>query len=255
MVDFCDDGDRNTMDKGILISPVPKEYAFYTDNEKIEKTEAYYRKMDDIYGRVDTFEEAYKNRIEQLLQNEGKAADLTNVLKEKDAQLLCYCSYEFDIIRILCRIAEQEEIFKEPSVLRNVHTMEEAVSWRHKCVFLLRRFEFDWEETDELLMLVRERKISYICLAEMICENWIVQKVHVVDRIVRYLYENDQKREAMLLLMRLEKILPYSEKKVITFAMTLVDMGEFQLAHEVLLKFKNPNEDIKELQIELSKLF
>lgn len=169
MVDFCDDGDRNTMDKGILISPVPKEYAFYTDNEKIEKTEAYYRKMDDIYGRLDTFEEAYKNRIERLLQNEGKAADLTNVLKEKDAQLLCYCSYEFDIIRILCRIAELEESFKEPSVLRNVHTMEEAISWRHKCVFLLRRFEFDWEETDELLMMVTSKDIIW---REDLFEGW-----------------------------------------------------------------------------------
>lgn len=132
MVDFCDDGDRNIMDKGILISPVPKEYAFYTDNEKIEKTEAYYRKMDDIYGRVDTFEEAYKNRIERLLQNGGKAVDLT-------------------------------------SVLRNVHTMEEAVSWRHKCVFLLRRFEFDWVETDELLMLVTSKDMTW---REDLFEGW-----------------------------------------------------------------------------------
>ncbi len=242
------------MSEGILISPVPKEYASYSNQEKIEKTEAYYRKMDDIYSRMDTFEDEYRKRIEHLLQNNADAAAINSVLTEKDAQLLCHCSYQFVVLKSFCRIAESEEYFKEPCILQNFQTMAEAVWWRHNCVFLLRRFEFDWEETDELLMFMQNEKLSYICIAEIICENWIVRKIHTASNISYYLYKNGRKREAVLLLMRLEQMLPYSEKMIMTFSMTLLDMREFRLAYEVLLKYQNPNSDIKEMQEELGRI-
>ena len=57
-----------------------------------------------------------------------------------------------------------------------------------------------------------------------------------------------------MLVMRLEQMLPYSNRKVMSFAMLLLDMEEGRLAYEVLMKYQNPNEEIKQLQTELSAL-
>ncbi len=242
------------MRQEILIPPIPKEYISYSEREKVERTEAIYQEIDDMYRRVDIIYDEYRKKIDHLLQSEVSATQLCEVFKEKDAQILCRALNEFYVLKVLCQIAEMEETFQEPCVLRNFHTMEEAVHWLQLCIFSLRNFEFDREYDEELSLQIKEKTLSYICLAEMICDNWIVQKIHTTEKIARYLYENGQKREALLFLMRLEKMLPYSTQKITAFTMTLLDMGECQLAYEVLLKYQNPNEDIRQLQIELSGL-
>ena len=62
------------------------------------------------------------------------------------------------------------------------------------------------------------------------------------------------RRDALFLIMYLEQKLPYGERKIMTFAMTLLELGEAQLAYEILLKFQNPDEEIIELQDALSKM-
>ena len=175
------------------------------------------------------------------------------VLVEKNAQILCFYINEFSVLKSMCHIAEYEEEFREPSILQNCSSIQEAELWLQKGVFLLRRFEFGGEEEEELFRLVQEKKISYICLAEVLCMDYFVQKTLAGSKIAQYLYFNGLKREAILFLMRLEQKLPYSEKKIMTFVMTLLDMGERRLAYEVLIKYQNPNEEIKEMQEMLYK--
>lgn len=242
------------MKKGTLIPPIPKEYLTYSDQEKIEKTEKYYQKIDDLYRRMDATEGDYTKRLNQLLQQDVDWKELFEILIEKEAQILCLYKYEFYVLKILCQIAEKEAAFKEPSVLQNVHSMEGAVLWYQKCVFLLRRFEFEWEEDAELLLLMQEKKLSYICLTEVICGEGIARKIHTICRVAQYLYLNGLTRDAVLLLMRMEQQLPYSERKIMTFAMTLLDLGERQLAYEILMKYQNPDKEIKELQTALSEM-
>ena len=96
--------------------------------------------------------------------------------------------------------------------------------------------------------------MSYIWLAEIICREWIVQKIATCCRLTRYLYEHGAKREAILLLMRLEKQLPYSERKIMNFTMVLLELGEGALAYEILIKHQNPDEEIKVLQDSLANI-
>lgn len=242
------------MKQDILIPPMPKEYISYSEREVLDRTEAIYEEIDDMYKRVDIIYDEYRSKINHLLKSRTSIEQLSEIMKDEDVRTLCRALNEFHVLRKLIQIAELEEAFKEPCVLQNFGTMEEAVQWVQLCVFSLRDFEFDEEEDEGLIMQVKERKLSYICIAEIICDNWIVQKIKVSEKIVHYLHENGQKREAVLLIMRLEQTLPYSDKKIITFAMTLLDMGEYRLAYEVLLKYQNPTEDIRQLQTELNGL-
>lgn len=238
----------------ILIPPMPMEYTTYSEGEAIAKTEEFYEKIFDNYKQVEVYREDYSNKLNHLLQSEASVAELEKVFEDKGAQLLSGALNEFHVLRVLCRIARDEVAFSEPCLLQNIHSMKEAVDWLQLCVFALRDFEFDREVRGELLLQVREKKLSYICLAEIVAGSWIVQKIHAAERIAGYLYENGHRREALLLLMRLEQKLPYSEQKIIAFAMVLLDMGEHRLAYEVLMKYQNPNGEICQLQAELRAL-
>lgn len=241
------------MRREMVMPPVPIEYSTYSAQQKIEKTKQYYEKIGGLYQRIDGFLSDYENRINNLLQDNASVDSVNAVLLEKNAQILCLYINEFSILKSICHIAKYEEEFNELSILQNCKTIKEAELWMQRCIFLLRRFEFDWEEDGELLELVEEKKISYICLAEILCMDHIVQKISVGSKVARYLYFNGLKREALLFLMQVENKLSYSEKKIMTFAMALLDMGERRLAYEVLLKYQNPNEEIKEMQEMLYK--
>lgn len=242
------------MRKGTLIPPIPKEYLTYSDGEKIEKTEKYYQKIKNLYCRMNSTEGDYTTRLNQLLLQDVSSKEIFDIFVEKEAQILCLYDYKFYVLKILAQIAEKEEAFNVQTLLHNVHSTEDAICWYQRCVFLLRRFEFDWEEDDELFLLVQEKKVSYIALAEIIRGEGSVRKVHTGSQIAQYLYGRGLKREALLFLVWLEKQIPYSERKIMVFAMTLLELGEQQLAYEILMKHKNPDVEIKSLQMELAKV-
>ena len=183
------------MNEGILISPGPREYSNYSEQEKRKKTEEFYREMEEIYNEIDGTKPKYLSRINGLFKEKYKVSELVAVLKEKDAQFLCAYSYDFFILRLLCNIAEMEEQFGECSVFRNVQSIEEIVNKQQKCIFLLRRFEMDWEEDEELLVLMQRGDVSYILLAELVGTDMIVRKVHTGCRVAKYLFDNGLKRE------------------------------------------------------------
>lgn len=237
-----------------MIPPIPKEYITYSNQEMNRRTEIYYQKIADLYCRMDASKEEYRKRLDFLLYNNVTSVELFKVLSEKEAQILSLYEYDYYCLKVLCDIAEKEELFNEPSVLQNVHNIDDAVYWQKKCVFLLRRFEFGREEDDELLLYVRQKKVSYIFMAELICGNSIVRKVHTACVVAKFLAQNGITREAVLLLMWLEKQLPYSERLIMMFSMTLLDMGERKLAYEILMKHRKPDSDIKELQIMLAEM-
>jgi len=230
-----------------VIPPSPKEYGIYTDQEKIEKTEEFYQNMAVLYRRMENSEQDYILRIDRMLQRNVARSEIIEVLHEKEAQLLCHYSYGFHTLDFLCNVAGIEEKFDECSVLRNVHGMDDVSLLHQKCVFLLRRFEMDWEENNEILILLQTKQVSYILLAEIICKEWISRKIYTGSRVFQYLYENGLKRDAILFLMWLEQRLPYSERKIMFFSMVLLDMGEQKLAYGMLLKHQNPDKDTKEL--------
>ena len=242
------------MGEKVLIPPIPKEYISYSEQEAMARTEEIYEEITSLYERVDIIRDDYQKKINDLLQSEISATVLGEVFQNKDAQTLCRALNEFHELRNLCRIAQEEEQFQEPSLLQNFRTMDEAMQWLQLCVFVLRDFEFDREVSEELFLAVSEKKLSYIFLAEVVLDNRIVRKVHTAENVAVYLYENGLHREALLFLMRLEQKLPYSERKIMNFSMALLDMGETGFAYDVLMKYQNPTEDICQLQSELKGL-
>ncbi len=236
------------MNKGILIPPSPKAYKTYSDYEKIEKTEEFYEQMADTYDRLDILRPIYEEKMNNLLNNGSSYKEIINVLMEKEAQLLCPYLYPFQILKQLCDIAAIEEQFNECSVFQNVGSIEDAIQKQQKCIFLLRRLEMDWEKDEEIFTYMQRGEISYILLAELICTDSIIRKVYTGCSVAGYLDEKGLKREALLFLVWLEQRLPYSDRKIMHFAMTFLDMGDVKLAYETLSKHRNPNNDILDLQ-------
>lgn len=241
------------MKNGILLSPNPKEYEKYTDRKKIIKTEELFERVERIKDNINQNKEVYRKRIDILLAKGTKAEEVAVILQEKMGYQLCNHESEFHAFKILCQIAEYEEKFKEPCVLQNFHNMEEAGNWLQQCVFELRRFEFGWEDGTEFLTLLQERKLSYICLADILCKCEIIRKYETAGRLACYLCGNGWKREAILLLIWVEQMLSYSDEKIMSFTMTLLEMGERKLAYEMLMKYRNPDVYVKEMQAALAK--
>ena len=237
-----------------LLPPFPAEYAVYSEKEKLEKTEWFYRKKQEVNSVVEKYEEECKKRMDVILKKQVEVKNLLLLFDKEEMQLLCQNTQEFKVLKTFCQIAEMEIELGEVSVLHNIHCMEDVITFYQRCIFLIRRFEFDWEEDSEMLELLKQKKVSCIALADLTCEKMIAQKVKAGCRIAECLYTNGYKREALLFIMRLEQRLPYSERKIMHFSTTLLDMGECRLAYDVLMKHQNPNEDIKELQNELSAM-
>lgn len=242
------------MKEKYLIPPFPSEYAVYSEQEKFEKMEYFYKQKQEVYSVVECLEKECKKRMDAILEKQIDVKDMLLIFDKKEIQLLSQNTQDFNVLNRFCQIAEMEKALGEVSLLDNIHGMEDVVDYYQRCIFLIRRFEFDWEEDGDLLEVMSQKKVSYIALAELTCEKMIGQKVKAGCRIANYLYRNGYKREAVLFIMRLEQRLSYSEKKVMHFAMTLLDLGEHRLAYEVLMKHQNPNADIEELQNALSAM-
>lgn len=231
-----------------LIPPFPEEYAIYSDQEKLEKTERFFKENQEVYSIVENLEEACKKRMDMILEKKVDVKDLLLLFDKEEMQILCQYTQKFKVLNTFCQIAEMERKLGEACVLNNIYCMDDVMDYYQKCIFLIRKFELDWEEDCELLDLMQQKKLSYITLAELTCERMITQKVKAGCRIAECLHKNGYKREAVLFIMRLEQKLPYGVRKIMNFVTTLLGMGEHRLAYEVLMKYQNPNADVEELQ-------
>lgn len=239
------------MGKGIFILPEPKEYEIYSTEEMMAETEKMFERTTEIYAVVGREKEKYQNKINSLLQLKRKPEEVLQLLNDETGELLCAHDGEFQTFRILCHIANCEEELGEPSVFQNVTGISDSCVWFQKRVFEIRKLELEWiddEELTKLIELVSQKKISYICLAEIVHKGAIARKVQTADNLARYLHRMGVVREALLFLVWLDKLLPNGEKKVMSFTNTFLEMGQIRLAYEELLKYQNPDEPVREMQ-------
>ena len=192
------------MGKGTLLSPVPMEYGTYTDLEKLEKTNEFFEKINKIRDNVIQKRDEYRNRIDTLLASDSTAEMIGTIMQEEEGFLLFNYDNDFAVFRTICQIAEYEEKFGEPIILHNFFNMKDACDWLQQCVLNVRRFEFDCEDGKEFLELFQQKKISYICLAEIICRCEIIRKYKATENLVLFLFRSGWKREAILLLIWVE---------------------------------------------------
>lgn len=238
------------METEYLICPVNEKYASCTEEEKREKTEKTFEEIKAYYEKIEAVESDYINRINSVLNTGAGAKEALAILGDTMGQMICYYRYRFHLFEILCHIAKQEEEHGEPVVFRNFHTIDEAYEWIQQCIFELRRVELGWEEESygELLNHLKNNEISNICLAQLIGKCEIIRKLETADRMAKYMYKRGMEKKAVSFLMCLDNILPYSEEKIMTFTMTLLEINERRLAYKEILKFKEPNDEIREMQ-------
>lgn len=238
------------METEYFIWPVNENFASCTEEEKRIKTENTFEELSEYYKKIEAAEYEYINKVNNVLQNGAGAKEALAILSDTMGQMICYYRYRFRLFEILCHIAEREEECGEPVVFWNFHTIDEAYEWMQQRIFELRRVELGWEETSygELPELLKNRRISHICLAQIIGECEIIRKLETANSMARYMYKRGMEKKAVSFLVWLDDILPYSEEKIMTFTMTLLEINARQLAYKEILKFREPNEEIKEMQ-------
>lgn len=238
------------MKETLRYQPIPREYENYSDEEKLMKTEAYFEHIKGLYGEIKEYGNVYRDKINQLLQKKASMGQIAEVMLEKKFEEICYNHYDFCCNMVLCQIAIKEEAMGLPVVYHNINTMEEAVNFMQQIVFYLRRLELDWEEeeAEELVLMLKEGQISYLCIAELICQRTTVRKLHTTTRVATLLNHCGMLKEAVMILIMVEQLLPYSGEKIMTIANALLELGQLRQAYEILLKYENPNNEIKELQ-------
>lgn len=243
------------MKEKAFIWPVSKDYAARSEQENQIKMEEAFKELEKYYYQISINEKYYREQVDALLSSGAKAGEILEILESDDGQVFCSYLYEFRLLEILCQIAEIEERRQEPWVFQNFDSIKSARAWVQQRIFDLRKFEFDWGEEyyQNLLKLISESKMSYICLAMIICKCEIIRKLETASKVTEHLYRSGKKREALLMLMWLEQMLPYSEEKIITFTATMLELGESRFAYEMLLKYQNPDENIKSLQEKLRR--
>lgn len=230
--------------------PIPKEYGEFNREQAIKATEKYFDGISELYETIAAVGADYKIKINDLLAKGASIGKLADVMLEKEVQSLCYNEYEFCSFVVLCQIAMKEEAMGLPHILRNMKSITEACELMQKIVFGIRRVEFGWEDEklEDFLGLIQREQISYICIADMLCQRTVINPLYAVCRIAKLLYAKKMEKDAAMLLVLADESLPYSDKKIMKFAEVFLDMDMPKQAYIILDKYQEPNEEIVEIQ-------
>lgn len=238
------------MAEKLRFAPIPEEYENFSREQVIKATEKYFDNISGIYEMIATVGASYKNKINGLLKNGAAVSELAEIMLEKDFEKLCYYEYECCSIVVLCQIAMKEDTIGLPHIFHNVQSITEACELMQKVIFGIRRVELGWEDEklEDFLSLIQREQISYICIAEMLCQSTTIYPLYAADRIARLLYARGMKKEAAMILVLTEEAFPDSNKKNLLFAEAFLDMDMPKQAYLILNKYKKPNEEIVGLQ-------
>ncbi len=226
--------------------PFPEEYEGLSPSKARAETDKYFAMIRELYDEMSKKGEMYKERMNQLIRGKASAEKLAQVIQEEDYQKLCHADGDLNACIVIVQVALKEESIGIPSILKDVNSMDEAIILFQQIAFGLRRIAFSWEKEEllDFMNLIRARGISYICLAENICQRNIVNQIATACKLARLLSEQDMAIEGFKLLILLDNIFAYSDEKIIEFTHAFLDLGVKKMAYEELRKYHNPSKEI-----------
>lgn len=225
--------------------PIPAIYEGYSASKAREETNLYFEKINLMYKNLSIKGAKCINKLNQLLKSKAGAKKLSELMLSEDYMELCCYDGDLNTLVVIGQIALKEESVGLPTITRNVSSMEEAIYLFRQVTFGLRRIAFGWEsDIISFLQLIRSHNISYICLAECICQNTIVNQVATASRLAILMTEQNMAMDALKMLIMLDSMFEYSEEKVLIFTNAFLVIGARRMAYEEILTYRNPNEEI-----------
>lgn len=230
-------------------------YLGLSRDEVVKKTEEELKWIGEKYREIKPLVKAYDDRINVMLQEKAEAREFIKVVEEEGYQKIYNWETIFNRFAVACRIACLEEEGELITNLNSGETMEDICEHMQTVIFFLRRIEFGWEEESysKLMEKIKEWKISFIFLAELIFEPSVLNKMAVVEGVSRLLYKGERKKDMLLFLFYIAKKCQNNEAAVLPCATFLLEAGELYWANEMLKSIENPSDEIVFMQKKLAE--
>lgn len=229
--------------------PNPIAYKDYQASEARAETDKNFVKMDKLYAQVSMYGPKYREVIETAMKEKVSAKILFDLVLEENYQKLCGAEGDLNCFIFISLIACKEESLGLSTLLNDINSLEEAISFYQQIIFGLRRiaFGFDEVEMEDYLYFIKERNISFVCLAEVIHYITGINQMDTACKLALLLKKCDMKSKAINMLCLLSTIFPYSEEKILAFTSAFLELGSVKMAYEELQRYQNPSSSISRM--------
>ncbi|HKM35320.1 MAG TPA: hypothetical protein VJY54_11335 [Lachnospiraceae bacterium] len=226
--------------------PIPAKYEDFSASKAREETNQYFEKIHMQYTKMGPKGAEYRSKINQLIRSRADVNMLSELMLSEDYQQFCCSDGDLNTFVAIGQIALKEDSVGIPTIIQDVNSLEEAISLFQQISFGLRRVAFGWKrnETSDFFELIKQHNISYICLAESICQSTIVNQITTASMLAKLMFEQNMAMEALKMLIMLDSMFAYSEEKILEFTNAFLNIGSKKMAYEEILKYRNPNEEI-----------
>lgn len=236
--------------KDYIIWKPMRNYEGLTREQIVTETEHYMDTLLSVYAGWEQRIKDYNVKINEMLAGKMSAGTIYDVVKEREYQDVCKIEYLFSCFSVACEIGTIEE--KNGGIAHTFYAadMEEVCNRMQAVIFGLRRIEMGWEESayDMLMNQMEKWHISYIFIGEIICQHIVVDKLAVIEGMAKLYERYHMHKQVILFLFYMAGRMQYAEEAVVSFANTLLEMGDLYWGKEMLLKLENPSPEIKQLQ-------
>lgn len=160
-----------------------------------------------------------------------------------------YVNSEVETLGLLFEVSEQEKQNSEEKVFRGKSSLQDVFLKYDKLKFLLRRYDFDIEDTEtseELLRFISEDNISGFLLTCVI-DHSIINRIKVLNKVAMFLFDAEQSALALHLLRYAYK----QSQDVDTsynLAAVLLLSGYRDMAEKIASKIDSKEERVLELK-------
>lgn len=188
---------------------IQKAYWEMTDAEKRKESQEFFQKLEARYDEFNKTGMLFYSKIDDVLREKRPFEELSEIIRSEDCSHTCIVENSFVNLRFLYGIAQKEYTSGIEMTLYHVSSIHEAELVLQQLHFYLRRIEFNWDETEceEILDFIKERHISYVCLAEAICRTKYNRPAYISTMLAGMMERAGMRREAMKLLYLAEAYL------------------------------------------------
>lgn len=113
-----------------------------------------------------------------------------------------YIDSEVETFKLLLKVSEQEKQNNEEKVFQGKSSLKDVFLKFNKLKFLLRRYDFDVEDTEtseELLRFIAENNVSGFLLT-CVTDNSIIHRIKVLNKVAMFLFDAEERALALHLL-------------------------------------------------------
>lgn len=231
------------------------DYISLTEEEWLNKTESKYLTLSMVYNEIAKYEKILEEKVDVYLQltSDLKWEYLKALKDSKYFDILSRKSAKFYCSSFIFEIAFIEKGMNIPVSCNECRSLLDVEEFYCKIVFILRRIELDYENTNDYLLL-DSLNISFVCIGQLINYGKLQNMSKTCMKIYEWNTLNGRKNNAILLLSYFCNLPNINDKIILDLCNFLLGKGEILYGRNLLLKVENQTEWINEMLEKLDSM-